>query len=410
MTRLLGQLTTLLLYGASPVVAALAPFAVVPAVTTRYGADGWAVCAVALSVGAAVAVIAELGWVVVGPQRISRDPRRHAEIHHDALASRLVALAVVAPVAVVAVVLLVDEHRGAAVLLTLGVAGGALSPTWLFVGLGRPGLTLLCEALPRVVLALAAAGVIALGGPLEAYGLASLLSVAITLMATSRAVGVRVAPARERLLAAPSIVRGQFVVTAGRGVTALYKTLPAALLQTVAPGSVAAFGAVDRLARAGLGIVAVVPQRLQVWVGSPDQAVAVRRTAGSLVLNAGLAVVSAVAVLTAVPPVVAILFTGAVTVEGPAVVATALLVALTCQSRAFGLALVTLDAVRTTTTAATAAAVVGVTGVLWGGTVGGAAGALAGLAAAEAVAVGVQAAAVVPLLVRARRASSGAVA
>lgn len=166
MTRLLGQLTTLLLYGASPVVVALAPFAVVPAVTTRFGADGWAVCAVALSVGAAVAVVAELGWVVVGPQRVSRDPRRHAEIHHDALASRLVALVVLAPVAVVAVTLLVDEHRGAAVLLTLGVAAGALSPTWLFVGLGRPGLTLLCEALPRVVLALAAAGVIALGGPL----------------------------------------------------------------------------------------------------------------------------------------------------------------------------------------------------------------------------------------------------
>lgn len=410
MRRLVGHLTTLLLYGASPVVVALAPFAVVPAVTTRFGADGWAVCAVALSVGAAVAVVAELGWVVVGPQRVARDPQRHAEIHHDALASRLVALAVLAPVAVVTVTLLVDEHRGAAVLLTLGVAGGALSPTWLFVGLGRPGLTLLCEALPRVVLALAAAGVIALGGPLEAYGLASLLAVVVTLVATARAAGVRVAPARERLLAVPSIVRGQLVVTAGRGVTALYKTLPAALLQAVAPGSVAAFAAVDRLARAGLGIVAVVPQRLQVWVGSPDETVAARRTVASLVLNAGLAAASAVTVLTAMPPVVAVVFTGAVTVEGSAVVATALLVALTCQSRAFGLALVTLDAVRTTTTAATAAAMVGVTGVLWGGAVGGATGALAGLATAEAVAIGVQAAVVVPLLVRAHRASSGAVA
>ncbi|MCJ0702548.1 hypothetical protein FRIG_15660, partial [Frigoribacterium faeni] len=123
-----------------------------------------------------------------------------------------------------------------------------------------------------------------------------------------------------------------------------YKTLPAALLQAVAPGSVAAFAAVDRLARAGLGIVAVVPQRLQVWVGSPDETVAARRTVASLVLNAGLAAASAVTVLTAMPPVVAVVFTGAVTVEGSAVVATALLVALTCPSRAFGLAPVAPDA------------------------------------------------------------------
>lgn len=407
MTRLLGQVTTLLLYGASPLVAALAPFAVVPAVTSRYGADGWAACAVALSVGAGAAVVAELGWVVVGPQRVARDPARCAEVHHDALASRLVALVVVAPIAAVAVALLVDEHRAAAVLLTLGIAAGALSPTWLFVGLGRPGLTLLCEAVPRVVLALAAAAVITVGGPLEAYGLASLTAAAVTLVAAGRAVGVRITPTGERLLAVPSIVRGQLVVTTGRAVTALYKTLPAALLQSVAPGSVAAFGAIDRLARAGLGVVAIVPQRLQVWVGTPDADLAVRRTVASLAVNAALALASAVAVLVALPPAVEVLFTGVVEVERGAVAVAALLVALTCLSRAFGLALVTLGVVRVTTVAAIAAAAIGVTGVLWGGAAGGATGALLGVAAAEAVAVGVQAAVVVPLLVGSRRASPG---
>jgi O-antigen/teichoic acid export membrane protein len=406
-TRLLGQVTTLLLYGASPLVVALAPFAVVPAVTSRYGADGWAACAVALSVGAGTAVVAELGWVVVGPQRVSRDPARHAEVHHDALASRLVALIVLAPIAAVAVALLVDEHRVAAVLLTLGVAGGALSPTWLFVGLGRPGLTLVCEAVPRVVLALTAASVIALGGPLEAYGLAALAAVAVTLVATGRALGVRRVPTCERLRAVPSIVRGQLVVTTGRGVTALYKTLPAALLQSVAPGSVAAFGAIDRLVRAGLGVIAIVPQRLQVWVGTPDAGLAARRTVRSLAVNTALGLISAGIVLIALPPVVDVLFTGVVEVEAPAVGAAALLVGLTCSSRAFGLALVTLGAVRVTTTAALAAAAVGVTGVLWGGATGGATGALLGVAAAEAVAVAVQAAVVVPLVVGSRRASSG---
>jgi O-antigen/teichoic acid export membrane protein len=373
-TRLLGQVTTLLLYGASPLVVALAPFAVVPAVTSRYGADGWAACAVALSVGAGTAVVAELGWVVVGPQRVSRDPARHAEVHHDALASRLVALVVLAPIAAVAVALLVDEHRVAAVLLTL---------------------------------ALTAASVIALGGPLEAYGLAALTAVAVTLVATGRALGVRRVPTRERLRAVPSIVRGQLVVTTGRGVTALYKTLPAALLQSVAPGSVAAFGAIDRLARAGLGVIAIVPQRLQVWVGTPDAALAARRTVGSLAVNAALGLISAGIVLIALPPVVDVLFTGVVEVEATAVGAAALLVGLTCSSRAFGLALVTLGAVRVTTTAALAAAAVGVTGVLWGGATGGATGALLGVAAAEAVAVAVQAAVVVPLVVGSRRASSG---
>ena len=408
MTRLLGQLGTLLLYGASPVVAALAPLAVVPAVTGRYGAAGWAACAVALSIGAATAVVAELGWVVVGPQRVSRDPGRYVDVHHEALASRLAALAVLAPVAVVAVALLVDEHRAAAILLTVGVAAGSLSPTWLFVGLGRPLLTLVCEALPRVVFAVGAAGVIALGGPLEAYGAATIAATIATAIATSRAVAVVAWPRRDRLAAVPSIVRAQLVVTAGRGVTALYKSLPAALLQSVAPGSVASFGAVDRLTRSGLAVAAVLPQRLQVWVGVPDATRAVRRTAVSLLLNTALGVLAAGVVLVGLPPVVDVLFTGVVEAEPASIRAAAALVLLTCVSRGLGLALVTLGRVRRTTTAALAAALVGVPGVLCGGALGGASGALAALAAAEAVGAVTQALVVVPSLVRRHRASSGA--
>jgi hypothetical protein len=270
------------------------------------------------------------------------------------------------------------------------VALGALSPTWYFVGLGRPGRVVLTEALPRVVLALAAAAALVVGAPLEVYGSCLVLAVVATAVLTPLVDDAARFPSRQAFAEVPRVVREQAVLVLGRAVTTTYKSLPVALLGVAAPASVAAFAATDRPLRMGLQVLSAVPDRLQTWVGTPDAVLARRRSAVSLGLNTGLGVVAGAVFALAMPTVSGWLFAGAVDVDRDLAVWGGALVAVICSSRGAGLALVSAGRHGHTTTAAIAAAIVGVPGVLVAGAAVGATGAVAALVLAEAVGFVVQ--------------------
>jgi len=384
--RQVGRLALHLLV---PALSAAAPLAVIPAVTSTHGASGWAAVAVGSSVGIATAVVAELGWGIVGPQRVARGTRPPGGLFATALASKLVATAVLLPVAAAVTVVVAGDHRPAAVLVSVGVALGALSPTWYFIGLGRPLLILLAETLPRVLVSLASAGAIAAGAPLEVYGAGMVLAAAVTFGVAPRLGGARL-PGAADFRAVPSVVRSQLVLVVGRGVATTYKSLPVALLGAVSPGSVAAFAAVDRPLRMGLQVVSAIPDRLQTWVGVPSAELAHRRGVVSLGVNAALGLVVGVGFATCMPAVAVVLFTGAVPVSPDLAVAGGVLVGVICASRGAGLALVSAGRHVHTTTASIGSAVVGVPGVLVLGVHLGASGAVWALVLAETVGFVVQ--------------------
>jgi len=392
MTRRVRQVVRMLLHLAVPSVGAAAPLAVVPAVTATSGAAGWAAVAVGTSIGVAGAVVAELGWSIVGPQAVAREASATARslIFTTVLASRLAAVTVVLPVAVVVTSLTAGEHRAAAALVTAGVVLGALSPAWWFIGRGRPGLLLCCETLPRVVALLGAALALTLGAPLGAYGIALVASAVVSFVLAPRLDPDLRLPRLHDYRRVPAALREQGVLVLGRAVTTSYKSLPAALLGAAAPGAVAVFAAVDRPARLGLQVLMSVPDRLQTWVAVPDEATSRRRTRTSFVVNGLLGLGAGAVFAVALPLVAPVLFAGAVTVPTPTVLWGAALVAVICTSRGAGLALVTARRAGHTTSAAAAAALVGVPGVILLGRVHGADGALAALVAAEAVGALVQ--------------------
>ena len=396
--RQVGRLALHLLV---PALGAAAPLAVIPAITSTHGASGWAAVAVGLSVGIATAVVAELGWSIVGPQRVARATRPPGELFATASASKLVATAVLLPVAAAVTLAVVDEHRPAAALVSVGVALGALSPAWYFIGLGRPLLVLVAETSPRVLVSLVSAVAIAAGAPLEVYGAGMVLAAVVTFGVAPRLGGARL-PGADDFRAVPAVVRSQLVLVLGRGVATTYKSLPVALLGAVSPGSVAGFAAVDRPLRMGLQVVSAIPDRLQTWVGVPSAELAHRRSLVSLGLNAGLGLVVGVGFALSMPAVAVVLFTGAVPVSPDLAVAGGVLIAVICTSRGAGLALVSAGRHAQTTTASIASAVVGVPGVLVLGAHHGALGAVSALVSAEAVGLVVQ----LVVLARSRRASS----
>ncbi|WP_157489923.1 hypothetical protein [Frigoribacterium sp. Leaf44] len=388
--RAARQMRRLALHVLVPAVGAAAPLAVVPAVTSTAGAAGWAAIAVGLSVGVAAAVVAELGWGIVGPQRVVRQPAARSRLYAAALASRLVAVALTTPLAAVVTGLVVVEHRPAAVLVAVGVSLGALSPAWFFIGLGRPVVVLLAETSPRVVTSLASAVAIVHGAPLEVYGSGLIVSVVAALALASLLDDAARPPRRRDFAGVPATVREQRVLVLGRAVTTTYKSLPSAMLGGVAPGAVAGFAAVDRPLRMGLQVVSAVPDRLQTWVGHPSPGLARRRSLWSLFANAMLGLVVGVAFATLMPSVGRLLFTGAVDVPPTLAVWGGVLAGVVCASRGAGLALVSAGRPGCTTLAASCSAAVGVPGLLVLGERAGAAGALAALAAAETVGLVVQ--------------------
>lgn len=396
MRRITRQVTSLALFVVIPGAASVAPLLVIPAITAHFGAAGWASVAVGLSIGVAASVIADLGWGIVGPQRIARDPARRRVTFDLALASRLAAVGCLAPVVAAATLALVQDHAAAAVLLSLGVLAGSLSPSWFFTGLGRPGAILVCETLPRVVCSLLSAVVISLGGPLEVYGVGMILAALICAVAASRHPDVRLLPSRAAVRAIPETLRAQGVLLAGRGVTTIYKSLPVVLIGLVNPGAVAVFAALDRPLRMALTVLTAVPNRLQSWIGVDDRSVAARRSRRSLAANALLGVISGGAFALGMPVVARYLFSGVVAVEGAVAVLGGLLIAVICASRGVGLSLVAADRADDTTRASIAAAVVAILSIPLGAHLGGVEGAVAGLIAAEVVGIAVQ----VPYLVR----------
>lgn len=388
--RRLGQVRRLGLFVLIPLVSALAPLVIVPMVSARYGPDGWAAVAVALGIGNAGLVVAEVGWGVVGPQRAARPGIDRAGLWERAHASRLVAVAAVLPVVVVVAVTVVPDHRGPAAFLAGALVLGALSPSWFFVGTGRPGLVLLCDTLPRVGALLLAAVSIALGASLWAYG-AGVLVGAVAMLVLGPLFGrVRAVPGPAAFQEVPSVIREQAFLSLGRVVSTVYTALPATLLGFVAPGAIATFSASDRPMRMGFGILGAVPARLQSWIGSVEGALRRRRALAALGIISGVGVLAGTAFVLGMPFVAPVLFAGAVEVPIQLLLVSGVTVAVMCVSSGLGLGLVAADRASVIPRAIISAAVVGVPTVLVLGGTAGPVGAAIGVLAAELVGVAVQ--------------------
>ncbi|MBD8611320.1 hypothetical protein IFT77_12580 [Frigoribacterium sp. CFBP 13729] len=400
MRRAAAQARHLALFVLAPLVASVAPVLVIPAVTTTAGASGWAAVAVALAVGGAGHVVAELGWSLDQVQAVARadDDGRRA-LWHAGQAAKLAAAAVVAPVCAVAAGLVVADHALAAALVAAGtVLTGAASPAWYFVGVGRPGAALVSDALPRVLLLLAAAAAMSAGADLVVYGLV-LLAVPVASVAIAAAVGsLPLLPSGAALRGVPSLVRSRGTILRGRAISTVYTMLPAAVLGLVAPASVAVFSGADRPMRMGFAVLGALPARLQNWLGSSPEHDRARRIAVSIALTTATGAVAAVCFVLAMPVVAPVLFSGTVDLDPHLLVSVAVLLLVMSVSRGAALGLVSVGEAPRITTAVTAAAVVGLPALALGGLVGGAVGAVSALVLAEAVGVAVQGASLVATL------------
>lgn len=375
-----------------PALSAASPLLVIPAVTSRLGAEGWSVLAIAQSVGLAGAVVAELGWGVTGPQAVASSrssAARQQRLYQSALLTRLVALAAVGPTTGLLAWAIAPTHGWTACALAMATSTGALTPSWFFIGSGRPYALLAVESVPRLVMQGVTAFAILHGAPLSVSALFTVIATVIALAATPKVFGYPLIP---RLSARDlrAELRQQLPVSVGRIINATYTTLPIALVGLANPAVVASFSAAERLMRMALTILAGVPSRLQSWLGRADDRNIQLRSRQAILINVALGAAAASLFVLMTPLAADIIFTGEVPVSRELAFVAAVTLFLTCMSRGLGLVLVAAGMAGRITFAISAAALTGVPLVLLLSHKWGAVGGLLGEAMAEAVGVLVQ--------------------
>lgn len=349
-----------------PVIAAVTPLAALPSISRSVGSSGWADIAVGQSLGAAAAIIGELGWSVIGPQLVARSSSSEQRaLFQRALASKIISGTFLSLLAGVIAVILAKELGVTAGLVALVSGLSCLNSVWFFIGQNRPLTIILTDSVPRLVGVLAAALAMDLGADIVVFPLGLLLGVIVSFVLGSRAAGALALPARSDFESVCATVKAQRVVVAGRAVSSLYTALPIAIVGILSPSSVAAFAAAERLMRMGLNAVSAIPNRLQHWLGSAPQRDLSRRIKVSLGINFGVGVISSSAFFLLAPTAIEFLFAGTVAVESGPLALAAGVVLLVCMSRGYGLALVAADRVGLISVSTVASAVVGVASFLW---------------------------------------------
>ena len=278
-SRLLG-------FALLPALAAVSPLLVLPVVARIVGPAGWASAIAGESIGTVAAIAIAYGWTSVGPALISiaADARERARIYRESLVVRILITAVALPV--MSAVCWLVAHPGSEWLSVLmGVQGAliALSFTWYSAGIGDPRAIMFYDAIPRLIVAVVAAVVIAQTQIVELYPLSG---IAVTIVGTGMFTWKELHrapapwPSRRDL---PGLFRSGAPVALNDAALGAYSSVPTPLVNVVAaPAPAAGFASADKMLKLGQFLPLTLANALQAWIGEVHGAARRRRTESAL--------------------------------------------------------------------------------------------------------------------------------
>lgn len=359
-----GALVRLAGFVVIPVAGVLVPLAALPAIGSL-GRDVLLGVLYAQSVGAAGAVVVELGWGLSGTQRVARQaPRNSRQL---VALSTLTKLTTAAPVLVVAMlVMLVLAPADGPVFLLIAATGvlTSVNVTWVLVGFGRPWTVFAIDTIPRAVATVVAATAIWLGGSLWWY--AGAMLAATTASAIAGLVVLRVERShfsRYRTRHVVRALRAQSSALSGRSISALYIALPITLVTAVTPNAIAeSFAAAERMQRMALTGLQAFPNWMQARVGRiVDPARRRGAAVTSIWANTAVGAVAGLAFAAFAPWASTFVFAGAVVLTPLQSALGGILILVVSASRAVGsIALVAVDRIEGVAWSALLGALLGV--------------------------------------------------
>jgi O-antigen/teichoic acid export membrane protein len=257
-----------LAFGGLPFISLLTPFLFLPVLARVAGPDAWLAIAIGQSVGAFAALVVGLGYNAVGPTAVALEtPLNRSAVLVRSVRPRLTLFvpAVVAA-ATIAATIAPASHRLDAALMAIALTLSGLSSAWYMIGLGRAGLIIAFELIPRLLATAGAAIALLLLGQVIWYP-ALLICAAI---AGSGGFLAREVGLRTLLMSAPGAVRREFVANRSALTTEIaagaHNSLAVTFVSLVAPVSAAAaYISGDKLYRIGQYSVSALGNALQGW-------------------------------------------------------------------------------------------------------------------------------------------------
>jgi len=273
--------------------------------------------------------------------------------------------------------------------MAVALTMSGLSSSWYMIGLGRAGLIVRYELLPRIGATALAATALLLLGQVTWY---PVLLIAAALLGSGAFLWVTVGP-RAILAPAPGGIRREFVANRSALTTEIaagtYNSLAVTFVSLVSPSiQAAAFVSGDKLYRIGQYSVSALGNALQGWAVEDERSEFARRARTAVLLHFALGMAGLVAFTTVGPWLSAALFGSDVAIDTLTAVGLGVATLGIALGTAFGrVILIGLGARREFMLSVIIGAVVGIPAVLGLANAFGAAGGAWGLALAELVSV-----------------------
>jgi len=387
----MGLFRRVLAFAGLPFLSLLTPFLFLPILARVAGADAWLAIAIGQSVGAFAALIVALGYNTVGPTAVALEPvQTRAVVLERSIRPRLVLFApAVVFAAIISAAIAPEANRFDAAFMAVALTMSGLSSSWYMIGLGRAGLIVRYELLPRILATALAAAALLLLGQVIWY---PILLIAAALLGSGVFVWVTVGP-RALLVSAPGATRREFVANRSALTTEIaagaYNSLAVTFVSLVSPAiQAAAFVSGDKLYRIGQYSVSALGNALQGWAVEEERSEFARRARTAVLLHFVLGLAGLAAFATVGPWLSGALFGSDVAIDTLTAVGLGVATLGIALGTAFGrVILIGLGARREFMLSVITGAVVGIPAVLGLATAFGAAGGAWGLALAELVSV-----------------------
>ena len=280
-----------LAFAGLPFLSLITPFLFLPLLARIAGVDAWLAIAVGQSVGGFLALFVALGYNTIGPTivALAAPPDRAALLVNSVRARVAVVLPAIVVAAGLAALIAPASNRIDAALMSVAMVLTGLSSAWYMIGLGRAGLIVLYEILPRTAATVVAALVLLLAGQVIWYpvlliaaavvGTAGFLARTVRLgdLRRSQAGGIRAAFRSNRSALATEVAAGA------------YNSLAVTFVSvTASVGQAAAYVSGDKLYRMGQYSSSALGNALQGWVVEHDRSQFVSRARRALLLHSAL--------------------------------------------------------------------------------------------------------------------------
>lgn len=270
---------------------AISPLIALPLITRAAGPTGFAEIAIGQALGTLAATLITFGWAVRGPVEAARSAHPSRVFRASIVVRGANSLVVLPLVAVVAALASHADDHALAIVSALAFSLQGLSLSWYAVGVGRPLLALVFDAVPRIVLNLAGAiAALATGIPLL-YPAVLLVGTLAAFLVATWLIGLRERfSTRAAIADARAAYRGGWRTALAAGLLTFSETAPLSTLGIAGAPAAIGFAPFDRVLKYGYIGVYMITGSFQGWVSSATGEAGLRRMRRAVGLHALLAI------------------------------------------------------------------------------------------------------------------------